>query len=478
MGSEQDDERPWTERAGESIKAGAESAMRTVSRGVAQLPWEDAIDEQNPGPELGGQDGFFGAGAKQRASAHPFANMVGQVAAQAPLALSPGGVVAGVLGEATAGGYAAEAEQAWQQDRDFSQEAAFQNVGMGVLLGGAAAGVAKVAGGVAQKLGRNLFTEAEHAAHARSARDLLGDITPTGDSAAEIARRGPDDEGVRYLRDNHDSLLDDLATQHSRAAQQLLDTYGSLAPLRQTAEQVAEHIPNNPIDQARWVTQAKREVGAALDELDPAVAAPLHERLATLSDGDDPAQWFTRASELSDELLRARSKAAPVEAAADELLPDEIKALNAGKSSLGFLARPNSKLAGALESGLEKVTVDDPGTLYRGMRLTPDQLSGIVENGYHLDKHTMSSVSREAAQKFASGVDRKTPVLMQLEGTPRAAMAHGFPGDEFPAEESAILFPGSRYSVAHMEDVMIPGEKDWMQPEKGKLLTLRAEGSK
>lgn len=200
-----------------------------------------------------------------------------------------------------------------------------------------------------------------------------------------------------------------------------------------------------------------------------------------------PARGGVLVSEAGQELddvaraaeVEAAAKGTPADELATETMPDlteqEVKALNNGKGSLGALRRPGPQQKEALDSALKKVTRDDPGTLYRGMRLKEDELQSIIDDGYGVDTYTMSSPSREAAEVFAGGVDRKVPVLMQLEGTPRAAMAHGYPGDEFPNEAAAILFPGQRYKVVGVEDVALKPEKDWMQPQPGKLLRLEAE---
>jgi len=175
-------------------------------------------------------------------------------------------------------------------------------------------------------------------------------------------------------------------------------------------------------------------------------------------------------TQLDDGLAAASS--APV-----ELTEQEAQALNNGKSSLGFLERPRGPLKDALASALEKTATDSPGTLYRGMRLSEDELQGIVEGGYATERYTPTSADRRAAELFAGGTDSKVPVLMQLDGAPRASMAHGFAGDAFPAEQMAILPPGQRYKVVSVEDVTIPPEKDWMQPQPGKLLRLQGEGA-
>jgi hypothetical protein len=220
----------------------------------------------------------------------------------AALTLSPGGV----LGEAaSAGGYAGAAEQEWLRDRDYAQEATFANVGGGLLLGDSYVGDRKV-----ERLGKNLLTEAEHAAHARAARDLLGkQARATGNDADELARRGPDDEGVTYLRENAPKLITELSSKQAKAAQSLLDSYTKLAPLRPDASELQKLIPNRTVEQARWTTQTRDQVSDLLGDVPPEAAAPLRERLAKLADGDDPTRWFGAASELSDGLLRARTKA-------------------------------------------------------------------------------------------------------------------------------------------------------------------------
>ncbi len=166
---------------------------------------------------------------------------------------------------------------------------------------------------------------------------------------------------------------------------------------------------------------------------------------------------------------------APAAAAPVELTEQEVKALNSAKSSIGSLERSRGPMKEAQASALEKLSTNDPGQLWRGMRLSEEQLQGIIDGGYELTKHTPSSVDRAAAETFAGGVDHKVPVLMQIDGAPRAVMAHGYPGDAFPKEQTAILFPGQRYKVVSVEDVTIPPEKDWMQPMQGKLLKLQGE---
>lgn len=321
-------------KAAETIGTGVKSAIRGAEAGLDAIGLDTGVsrDEQgNPYSSPGAaNEGLFGGEAQLEAERHPFAAGAGQAALTAPLGIGAGvaaaGLGAGALGvgaagvaaESAAGGYASESENAWVQDRDFSQEAALTNVAAGLLVGGGVMGAGALAvAGVrgAQRLGRNLLTEAEHASSARAARDLL-DGAPTGKrggkgpgTADEVAQRGGDDAGVAYLRDHADELTDEIATKQAKAAQELLDTYGEMAPLRQSREQVDELIPDSPVEQARWVSQTRRQVLEALDGVPDDVAAPVRERLATLGDGSDPSRWFTEASEASDELLRAGSKA-------------------------------------------------------------------------------------------------------------------------------------------------------------------------
>lgn len=218
-------------------------------------------------------------------------------------------------------------ETEWQTDRDGLTETAFSNVGSGLLVGGGlvsgAAGLSKLSRG-----GRNLLTEAEHALSARAARDLL-DEAPTGKagsadlSADEIARRGGDDDGASYLRDNSDAITDELADKQARAAQQLFDHYSKLAPLRKTPDEIASIIPSDEhdqVNQARWVLQMRGAVENALQDVPAELAAPIREELGAMGDGEDPAEWFTRASELSDGLLQLHAKAARLGAPAAELV--------------------------------------------------------------------------------------------------------------------------------------------------------------
>lgn len=321
-------------QAAETIGTGVNAMIRGAESGLDALGVDTGVhrDEEGNTYALPGaaNEGVFGEEAELAAERHPFAAGVGQAALAAPLGVGAGvaaaGLGAGALGagaagmgaESLAGGYASEAENAWVADREFSQEAALTNVGAGLLVGGGVMGAGALAGAAARgatRLGRNLLTEAEHTASARAARDLLDGAPskrgPKSDisSAADIAARGPDDAGVAYLREHADELADDIAGKQAKAAQELLDTYGEMAPLRQSREQVDELIPAAQVEQARWVTNARREVLDALEGVPDDVAAPVRERLSALGEGADPARWFTEASEASDELLRASAKA-------------------------------------------------------------------------------------------------------------------------------------------------------------------------
>jgi hypothetical protein len=201
-------------------------------------------------------------------------------------------------------------ESEWMAQRDLAQEAAFTHVGGALLLPGSV--VTDERGDASSRLGRNLLVESEHAANERSARELLRRRTAAEDpaqTADEIARRGPNDGAVAYMRDNADTLNEELATKQAKAAQRLIDSYGELATLRQKPEDVAAVIPENELDQARWLTRAKADVSTSLEGLPPTIAAPLQERLTKLGAGHKPERWFTGATSLSDELLRASARA-------------------------------------------------------------------------------------------------------------------------------------------------------------------------
>lgn len=159
------------------------------------------------------------------------------------------------------------------------------------------------------------------------------------------------------------------------------------------------------------------------------------------------------------------------------LTSQEVEALNNAKSSLAFLRNPPEQYKEALASALEKTKKANPGTLYRGMRISQDDLDKMLKNGYPIDVHTMSSPDRESASRFAQGFDNKVPVVLQMEGTKSANMAHGYTGDQLPKEKSAVLSPGQKYNVTGTEDISIPGEKAWMDPFSGKLIKMSRQES-
>jgi hypothetical protein len=201
-------------------------------------------------------------------------------------------------------------EAAWLAKRDLAQEATFTHVAGPLLTPGSL--VMDERGQPSSRLGRNLLVESEHAANERSARELLRKRTAAEDpaqTADEIASRGPSDGAVTYMRENADRLTDELATKQAKAAQTLIDSYGELATLRQRPQDVAELIPENELGQARWITRAKADVATSLDGVPVDIAAPIQERLAKLGAGHKPERWFTTATSLSDELLRASARA-------------------------------------------------------------------------------------------------------------------------------------------------------------------------
>jgi hypothetical protein len=188
-------------------------------------------------------------------------------------------------------------EAAWLSDRDAAQEAVFAHVGAGLLIGG----------GQDKRKGRNLLTEAEHAHSARAARDLLApDASGTGENAEELAGSDPRQAGIAYLRDNSDALQGTLSTRQAKAAQKLLDSYGELAHLRSSPDELDAMIPpGKGLEQARWVSQTKVELAQAVR------GAPddVRELASQFGRGGSPAEWFAQASELSDTLAKAAVKA-------------------------------------------------------------------------------------------------------------------------------------------------------------------------
>lgn len=309
--------------------------------------------------------------------------------------------------------------------------------GAGLLRAGLAAGRA---GGAAALAGESLGTAAVGAGQQAYAegRDLFED--PGKDAENALIWGGLNFGLGAFMLRRGAGAIDDVIDEGGELAARELDDIAAAAEVRETAKGIpAEATPGTP-GQIFDVEGAAPTAGA--DEF-----VPLETQL--------------------DQGLAATE--------AQALTPDEAQALNNGKSSLGFLERPKGKFKDALAGALEKTATDSPPTLYRGMRLSEEQLQGIVEGGYNLDKHTPTSVDRAAAEIFAGGVDSKVGVLMQIDGAPRASMAHGFAGDAFPSEQMAILFPGQRYKVVSVEDVTIPPEKDWMQPSQGKLLKLQGE---
>lgn len=179
----------------------------------------------------------------------------------------------------------------WLAQRDMAQEVAFSRVGAGLLLGSGSA--ARADGQL--RLGRNLFTEAEHRQRQRSAQGLL-------DGA------GKDEDGATYLGENAAALTDELATKQAKAAQDLIDSYVTVSSARPPIRELRDSIPDRAPEQALWANQTRADLGKALDGLPAGEGKGLRKRLAELGAGTDPARWFQSASELSDGLLRASAK--------------------------------------------------------------------------------------------------------------------------------------------------------------------------
>lgn len=219
-----------------------------------------------------------------------------------------------------------EAELQWGQDPEFGAEAAFTNVGGSLLRGSPVAGSAL---DQPEAFSRNLFTEAEHQTHMRGARDILRgaarEDTGAGSDAEQIAAGG-NRLGSAYIRDNAEQLTGQITQRQARAAQQLLDSYGKLAALRPSTRELGELIPSRDLEQAQWITRTKRELGGLLSGGAP---EDVSSKLAELADGDDPVAWFSRASELGDSLLRARTRAAK-----DGASPEQLQAFDGARHEL------------------------------------------------------------------------------------------------------------------------------------------------
>lgn len=324
------------DKVGETARAFGEGATRQLQR-VQQIGDDSGLfsagrDPYDPAPE----QGYSPSSPEARgiAERHPIAAMAGNAAPLLPAMALGGG--AGIAADAVAGGVSGEAEQAWQDDREFSAEAAWQNVGAGLILGGGLMAASSAARGLT-RIGRNLLTEGEHAASARAASDLLEEAGKVkraeSMTADDIAKASPDDLGVSYLRDNADKLTDQLATKQAAAAQELLDSYGEISKLRPNVEELKEVIPDNITDQARWVTHVRQTVSEALADV-PGVSKDLSERIANMGEGRDPAQWFTNASELGDELAKARVAASKTAPKAERDIADELAAAPGSPVSL------------------------------------------------------------------------------------------------------------------------------------------------
>lgn len=210
----------------------------------------------------------------------------------------------------------AEAEGGWNADPDFAGESLFQHVGAGLLTGEGL--LLSPDGPAVARLGRNLLTEAEHATALRHARNLMQHTPEAGEDAAQLAVGGDDLGGLTYLRDHSERLTKQLATKQARAAQALLDSYGEVARLRPSRKELEKQIPRDlRTDQARWVSHTQTLLQERLAELPGSIGGELRKAVEGLGKGERPAEWFERASALSDALTRARARAQREAKAAD-----------------------------------------------------------------------------------------------------------------------------------------------------------------
>lgn len=263
-------------------------------------------------PQTGGMAEAFSEDARHRAEDHPIASTAGTIAATAPV-MAFGGV-GGLAAESLLSGNAFEAESAWQQNRQKSVENIAMNTLIGLGTGGAAMGIGKVASG-GWNFARNLIVEGEESASKAGARAILEnaaekETTKAASTAEEIAAKGEKDPGVQYLNKEKKSLRQDLASEQAKAAQILIDEYDGLASMRPTTEELRGSIVENASVQAKAVTEIKTALKGTLDELKSAgatsAASPFKAAIKGLGDGTDPAKWFARASEISDNLVRAK----------------------------------------------------------------------------------------------------------------------------------------------------------------------------
>lgn len=480
--------------AGQQAAAAVESVGRTATFGAWQgfgsatdaAGRRQTLQEQSPGVAF----------ASQAVGATIPGLVTGGAASAAAGALGASTAVAGgaaLVAEGAASGIADEVEQAAIDNREVSPGRA-----MLIGVGGELVGRAIPA---AVKAGVQGLRKAPTAA-AAVAGETIEDVSEAvgkkaeaklADEAADMPSGPERDAALAATAPAQRARADAELADSAQKANSLLNTIAEEAP-----KKLEKEVDGTSPGQIRWASETAatlRELAANAPEAQRAVLEESATALLEAKNGK--AIWRAaadarkrisamqaterstgRARALMDRMRAREAQTGSVTIGAgapQELTEQETKALNSGKSSLGFLERPRGPLKEALASAMKKRTVADPGMLWRGMRLTEQQLDGIIRGGYALERYTPTAVERKAAEAFAGGVDSKVPVLMRITEAPEAVMAHGFAGDAFPQERMAILLPGQRYKVARVEDVTFPAEKSWMQPQKGKLLTLRVD---
>jgi hypothetical protein len=357
-------------------------------------------------------------------------------------------------------------EQSWLDDPELGGEAVFQHVGSALLLGDGL--MRNPDGPQLERVRRNLLTEAEHATALRHARDIMdrAQRDPLEDADA-IARSSGDGVGVAYLRDNSDELLASLATRQAEAAQVLLDTYGELGRLRPDAKQLERTIPEKRIEQAQWLGHARARVASALDAVPDSLAKPLREQLAELGASGKPAEWFERASDLSDAMTRARAKAARMAKAAEgvdagahqEALERAQRVLAAGlgdatlwgsaaatetERASGYARRVDDHL-GAFEAhfaerigGKDRV---DPGKFRALLQGGDPEAAAALAGTVEAARTTASTAARfgrtSESRRILEALDALEATGAQANAI-RAALRGGAPVDRVAAESAAL----------------------------------------
>ncbi len=412
---------------GQTALAAGELALETATLGIVRSDSEDAKNRR----ELLRRDSpvlAFGADLAGVAPGVAAAALTGGAAGAVGLG-ARAAAIASAVAEGGVSGYAQEQVQAREEGRDV-------DIG-NVLLYGVGG---EIAGRLIPKaMGSGLNKVADALTPARALADEADNVLVRAEqraaqSSTDIAEALPGPERDRFLRDNAKDLTNEAAERARKGLDASNARFHDLGDLSKKRAKIAALVSKEHAGQDQWMA----------------------DQLENLQG------------------MRAEMEGAPPPAAArpaPDLTPEEAEALNAGKSSIGLIRRPKGKYKAALESALQKTAQDDPGVLYRGMGLKQEQLDSIMSGGYTIDQLTPATPQRASAEAFTSHGkgEGSVPVLMELNGTTKAHVAHGYAGDAFEAEATTFLPPGQKYKVVGVEDIDIPGAG------KGKLLRLESE---